>query len=96
MGEIQEFSLAPTADTDSENKIFKQLTLVFDKVVTVAQTVWEQECPEQRWALVTEPTATPKSPGRPSSIKLDGFFYWKVVVDCDMQSFTYNNIHLHL
>jgi len=73
----KEFSSSLSADASSENRSFKQLTPLFDKIVEAAQYVWNLTCPEQQWSLVTESTATPNSSERPPIIKPDAFFYHK-------------------
>jgi hypothetical protein len=66
------------------NDFFKQL---FDEMVNVAQFVWEEMCPEQRWSVITG--AMPNAPETSSSIRPDAFFYRTGKQHSDSQSYSY-------
>jgi hypothetical protein len=67
--------LPPSNAEGSEDAIFKRLTPIFDKMVQLAQTQWENSCPKQQWTLLTALTSAPTTPERLSSFKPDACFY---------------------
>ena len=93
IGAWKVFSSPPAITPMSEDKTFKQLTRLFDEMVKAAQFAWMSmgtKCPKQRWNLVTEPTITPNTNERPTSIKPDALFHR--TEDSDSKSFTFYDI----
>ena len=80
----KDFSSYPSID---QSDILKQL---FDKIVNAAQYIWEENCPEQRWSLITG--AALNTPNRTSTIKPDAFVYRTGKQHSDSQSYSYNHV----
>jgi hypothetical protein len=97
----KDFSSSHATNKRNEDVVCKQLTRLFDEMVKAAQHAWKRTnpgsskekmktCPKPRWSLITEPTATPNTPERPSALKPDMFFHCNEGSDSKLHK--YHNI----